>query len=202
MAKSRERKYRQLISLTKPSKDSTILDVGVADKEYSPFDNYFEKRYPYPDRITALSIHPLEEFSKRYRSIKAISYSGGEFPFEDKQFSLVVSNAVIEHVGGFRAQVLFIKELQRVGNQFFFTTPAKEFPIEIHTNLPFIHWLSEKKFDKVLKWLRKGWCSGDYMNLLTKKQIKYCMNVAEIQKFQILTHRIAFIPVHYAVWGR
>ena len=43
MGKSREARFQQFLSLTKPSKDATLLDVGVADKEYSPFDNYLEK---------------------------------------------------------------------------------------------------------------------------------------------------------------
>jgi hypothetical protein len=43
MGKSREAKFRQFLSITRPSRDSTLLDVGVTDKEYSPFDNYLEK---------------------------------------------------------------------------------------------------------------------------------------------------------------
>lgn len=186
----------------KPSKDSIILDVGIADKEYSPFDNYFEKRYPYPHRITALSIHPLKEFSKQYPEIKTVTYNGGEFPFENKHFSLVVSNAVIEHVGSFQKQLLFIYEMKRVGYQFFFTTPAKEFPIEMHTNYPFIHWLSDKKFDSIVTWLGKGWASGDYINLLRKRDIENLLKAVRVREFKIITDRIGPFPLHYTVWGR
>ena len=186
----------------KPSKDSIMLDVGIADKEYSPLDNYFEKRYPYPHRITGLSIHPLKEFSKRYPEIKPVTYNGGEFPFEDKQFSLVVSNAVIEHVGSFQKQLLFINEMKRVGYQFFFATPAKEFPIEMHTNYPFIHWLSDTKFDGIVTWLGKGWASGDYMNLLRKRDIENLLKAVRVREFKIITHRIGPFPLHYIVWGR
>ena len=202
MGKSREKKYGRFLSLTKPSKDSTILDVGAADKEYSSFDNYLEKRYPYPHRITALSVYPLKEFSKRYLEIKPVTYNGGEFPFEDKQFSLVVSNAVIEHVGSFQKQLLFINEMKRVGYQFFFTTPAKEFPIEMHTNYPFIHWLSDTKFDGIVTWLGKGWASGDYMNLLRKRDIENLLKAVRVREFKIITHRIGPFPLHYTVWGR
>jgi len=202
MGKSREKKYKQFLSLMKPSKDSIILDVGTADKEYSPFDNYFEKRCPYPHRITALSIHPLKEFSKRYLEIKTVTYNGGEFPFEDKHFSLVVSNAVIEHVGSFQKQLLFINEMKRVGYQFFFTTPAKEFPIEMHTNYPFIHWLSDKKFDSIVTRLGKGWASGDYINLLRKRDIENLLKAVNVRDFKIITDRIGPFPLHYIVWGR
>lgn len=202
MKRSREKKYNQLLSLAKLSENSSILDVGVADREYSPVDNYFEKKYPYPSHITALSIYPLKEFSKRYPEIKAVTYNGGEFPFQDKKFSLVISNAVIEHVGDFQQQLFFINEMSRVGEQLFFTTPAKEFPIEMHTGYPFIHWLSDATFDNIVKRIGKAWASGNYMNLLTKKKLEQLLTASDVRTFKIFTHRLGLFPLHYTVWGR
>ncbi|MDY6862355.1 MAG: class I SAM-dependent methyltransferase [Thermodesulfobacteriota bacterium] len=202
MGKSRGKKYQQFIYLTNPAKDSTILDVGAANEEYSPYTNYLEKRYPYPSKITALSIHPLKKFSERYPEVKAVTYNGGNFPFKGKQFSIVVSNAVIEHVGGKEKQLFFIREMNRVGHQFYFTTPAKEFPIEIHTNYPFLHWFNDANFDHIVTWLGKGWASGNYMNLLRKKDINNLMRESNVSEYKILTHRFVLIPLHYAVWGR
>ena len=95
MQKSREEKYQEFLLLTKPSRDSKILDVGVADQEYSPFDNYLEKKYPYPHNITALSIYPLNRFKKNYPDIKTVTYDGNKFPFDEKEYQIVYSNAVI-----------------------------------------------------------------------------------------------------------
>ena len=201
MEKSREKKYQQFICLTKPSTASTILDIGIADKEYSPYDNYLEKRYPYQSKITGLSICHLRQFPKSYPEIQVVVYNGGKFPFRDKEFSISFSNAVIEHVGNFEKQVLFIKEMKRVAHQFYFTTPAKEFPLEIHTNYPIIHWLSNKTFDSIITKLGKGWASGDYMNLLKKRDIEHLLKSAEVKKFKILTHKFCLFPLHYAVWG-
>ena len=50
MRKSRERKYHEFLSFTKPYENCTLLDVGVADREYSPADNYLEKKYPWPHK--------------------------------------------------------------------------------------------------------------------------------------------------------
>jgi hypothetical protein len=202
MSRSRGKKYEQFISLSKPSGVSTILDVGVADKEYSPIDNYLEKTYPYPDRITALSIHPLEEFRKRYPAIKTVTYKGGTFPFRDKEFSVVYSNAVIEHVGGFAQQVDFVREINRCGCSFYFTTPAREAPIEMHTNYPLIHWLPKKEFDQFLKSRGKSWATGNYMNLLRKKDIVNIMKEARVKEFKVFIQRIGPFPLHYAVWSR
>jgi hypothetical protein len=202
MEKSREEKYQQFLCLTKPSRDSGLLDVGVADKEYSPFDNYLEKRYPYLDRITALSTDLLKEFQERYPKVTTVRYEGGKFPFEDKQFSIVHSNAVIEHVGSFREQLVFLKEMRRVGHQFFFTTPAKGFPIELHTNYPFIHWLPKTAFDRIITLLGKEWAGGSYMNLLRKSDVETLLRRSGAVTFSIMTHRMGLFPLHYAVWGR
>ena len=90
----------------------------------------------------------------------------------------------------------------RVGDVFYFTTPAKEFPLETHTNFPLIHWFSDKMFDKIITWLGKGWASGDYMNLLREKDIDNLMRESNVIEYKILTHRFGPFPLHYAVWGR
>jgi len=201
MRKSREKKYQQFLQLTEPTKESKLLDVGVANQEYSPVDNYLEKRYFFPHNITALSINNLKYFRKRYPQIKSVSYQGEYFPFGYKEFDIVFSNAVIEHVGGFQKQLMFLKEISLVGYQFFITTPAREFPIEIHTRYPFIHWFSKKKYNIIVSFLGKEWASGDYINLLKKKDIENLLKLANVVTFKILIHRMGPFPIHYVIWG-
>lgn len=201
MEKSRKAKLQQFLSVTQPSTHSTILDVGAAEIEYSPFDNYLEKKYPYPTKLTALSIHLLQEFKERYPEVGAVTYRGTGFPFKDKSFSIVFSNAVIEHVGYFEEQLQLINEMHRVGEQFYFTTPAKEFPVEMHTNYPLIHWMPKKTFDKIIKWSGKGWAAGDYMNLLTRKNLQSLLSRSNVTRFLIMTQKFGPFPIHYAVWG-
>jgi len=202
MKKSREKKHQQFLALTKPSKDSKLLDVGVAVREFSPYDNYLEKKYPYTNKITALSIHPLDKFSKLYPDVKAVTYEGGRFPFKDKEFSIVYSNAVIEHVGNFPHQLVFINEMARVGRQFFFTTPAREFPIEIHTNIPFVHLFPKQICDYMLRVLGKEWAAGNYMNLLLKKDLKKLLKATGFKNFRLFVQKIGPFPLHYSVYGR
>ena len=80
---NRKRKYICFLNATKPSKEDKVLDVGFTDIEISPFDNYLERNYPYPENITALSIEKPKDFKKRYPKVKAITYDGNEFPFLD-----------------------------------------------------------------------------------------------------------------------
>ena len=174
MKKSRESKYSLFLKFIQENLDKrtadaiTILDVGVNTIEHSPVDNYLEKHYPYLDKITALSVTPPEDFTSNYPDVKFVQYDGNIFPFCDKEFDFVHSNAVIEHVGDFNRQKLFLQELIRVSKKgVFFTTPNKYFPVEMHTNIFFLHYLPKKWFDKILYLFKKSWATGDYMNLLS-----------------------------------
>lgn len=65
---------------------------------------------------------------------------GLRLPFPDKSFDLVVSNAVIEHVGQRAQQVRFAEEHARVGLNWVLTTPNRWFPVESHTRALLLHW--------------------------------------------------------------
>jgi len=201
MYRSRSDKLKLFLNDVCSSDSNKVLDVGAADVEYSPFDNFLEKYYPHPEKITALSIFPLVHFSQRYPSVSAVVYQGGRFPFEDNSFDVVHSNAVIEHVGSRDKQIDFVKELARVGKKFFFTTPSRHFIFETHTNIPFFHFLPKHFFDRLLLLLGKEWASGDYMNLLSRKDVEVLMRKACVHKFKIITKRMMGLPLHYFVIG-
>ncbi len=201
MLDSRTIKLNLFLGLVCNSDDDTVLDVGAADVEYSPFDNFLEKYYPYPNKITALSIFPLIHFAQRYPDVTTVVFSGGGFPFDDNAFDIVHSNAVIEHVGCRDLQVDFVKELSRVGKRFFFTTPSRLFPVETHTNLPFFHLLPKQYFDSILRIIGKEWATGNYMNLLSKHDLEVILRSAGVSKFRIITKRMLGFPLHYIVVG-
>ncbi|HUW26071.1 MAG TPA: class I SAM-dependent methyltransferase [Gallionella sp.] len=167
------------------TKETQILDVGFSDNEYSVTDNYLEKHYSYPEKLTALGVENPINFSKRYPKVNAVVYAGGKFPFADKQFDICWSNAVIEHVGSKEAQVLFIKEMNRVAKQVFFTTPNRYFPVETHTRVPLLHYLPKTWFDIFLKVIGKEWASGSYMYLLADGDLRCLLNDAEIDNYMI-----------------
>lgn len=202
MSKSRLKKFQTFLELANPNENSKILDVGAADREYSPVDNYLEKKYSYPENITALSIYPLVEFEIKYPKVKVVTFSGGRFPFHDKEFSIAYSNAVLEHVGGWEQQLLFIQEMSRVANAFYLTTPAKEFPIEQHTNFPFIHWLPKRYYNSAVDCLGKGWAAGDYLNLLNYARLNSLLQEAGLKNYSIHIQRICFFPLHYTVFSK
>jgi SAM-dependent methyltransferase len=189
-SKNRDRKWHRFIKEFLVDKNTKILDIGYSDKEYSNVDNYLEKHYPYQNMITALGVEDPIEFSCRYPDINIVKYAGGVFPFQNASFDIAWSNAVLEHVGDFDAQVLFIKEIRRVAKNAFFTTPNRYFPIETHTRTPFLHWLPKSIFDKYLLAVGKPFFTGSYMYLLSESQLRDLLAAAEVKEYEIIYNRL------------
>lgn len=61
-------------------------------------------------------------------------------PYRDQAVDMVLSNAVIEHVGGEASQAAMVAEQVRVGRHWVITTPNKWFPVESHTSAVLRHW--------------------------------------------------------------
>ncbi len=146
--RSRERKLRLFLEELRPSPTTTVLDVGADELGFGEGDgcgtlNFFEERYPWPERITALGLHDGAGFRSRYPQIPYVQGDACALPFEDGAFDIVFSNAVIEHVGDRERQRVFAAEAIRVGRRAFITTPNRRFPVEVHTRLPLVHWLPD-----------------------------------------------------------
>jgi ubiquinone/menaquinone biosynthesis C-methylase UbiE len=56
--------------------------------------------------------------------------------FRDREFDVVFSNSVIEHLGTYEDQRAMAAEVQRVGKRYFVQTPNRYFPIEPHFLFP------------------------------------------------------------------
>ena len=196
---NRDRKWRTFIKEFPPTPTMHVLDIGFSENEYSSTDNYIEKHYPYQNMLTALGIDNPIRFKERYPSVRAIRYDGGLFPFEDKLFDVVWSNAVIEHVGNRTKQLLFLKEIHRVSNCAFITTPNKYFPVEVHTRTPLLHYLPKTIFDKYLHLVGKKWASGEYMHLLSLSDIESLFADAGIEEYRIYKNKIAGFTLDFVV---
>lgn len=158
----------------KPQPNHTILDVGVTIDDQYPESNFFEKMYPYKEKIVCVGTEDGGHLEQKYPGIKFIKvFSGSLLPFEDKNFDVAFSNAVIEHVGSVESQRAFVKEIIRVSKSFFITTPNRWFPIEFHTALPLLHWLPKKFYREVLFLLgEKYWNKEENLNLLSKREFR------------------------------
>jgi methyltransferase family protein len=140
--RSRTRKLELFLETLRPGPETSVVDVGVTDAPFGETtDNFFEAMYPWPERITAVGVTELERFAAAFPQVRIVQADGRELPFADGEFDVAFSNAVVEHVGGRDAQRALVHELCRVARSVFVTTPNRWFPIEVHTLLPFVHWL-------------------------------------------------------------
>jgi SAM-dependent methyltransferase len=151
--RSRERKLELFLELLEPGPETSVVDVGVTDAGFGggSSDNFFEALYPWPDRITGVGHTSLDRFAAAFPRVHVVRADGRDLPFADGEFDLGFSNAVVEHVaGGREGQTRFVHELCRVARRVFVTTPNRWFPIEVHTLLPFVHWLPAPARERVV----------------------------------------------------
>lgn len=159
----------------RPTPETTVVDVGASDAAFGSEEghgytyNFFEAMYPWRDRVTAVSDRPLERFKASFPEIACVVADGKSLPFRDRQFDVAFSNAVVEHVGGRENQRRFVHELCRVADRVFLTTPNRWFPLEVHTLVPFVHWLPRRAADRVFAALGKDEWRG--VELLTPRAL-------------------------------
>lgn len=202
--KNRARKWADFLALLGPKLEETILDIGVNTTEYSESDNYLEKHYPFPEKITAVGIGDMASFQKLYPKVQTVSTEGGKLPFSDQSFDIVYSNAVIEHVGEREKQILFLQEMYRVGKRGYLTTPNRFFPIEVHTRVPLLHLLLPKKaFDALLSLIGKKWATGEYMHLLSESDVRALFEKAGMTEYTLKKNRLLGFTVTFTlVWHK
>ena len=160
--RSRRRKFALFMETMAPSAETSVLDVGVDDVPFGEQAgcgtlNFFERMYPWPDRITALGLNEGERFRSSFPEVQYVQGNALALPFEDETFDVVFSNAVIEHVGDREQQRRFVDEVLRVARRAFITTPNRWFPIEVHTRLPLVHWLPDAVAHRAYDLVRKPW---------------------------------------------
>jgi SAM-dependent methyltransferase len=166
--RSRRRKFGLFMDEIRPTAELTVLDVGVDDFGFGEHAgcgtlNFFEELYPWPERITALGLHEGARFRERYPQTTYVQGDATQLPFADKSFDVFFSNAVIEHVGGPERQQAFVDEALRVARRVMITTPNRWFPIEVHTRLPFVHWLPDPAAHRAYDLARKPWAKENHL---------------------------------------
>lgn len=169
--RSRKRKLRLFLDELHPTVETTVLDVGADELAFGEGGgcgtlNFFEEMYPWPESITALGLHDGAGFRARYPGVRYVQGDACTLPFADGEFDVVFSNAVIEHVGSRERQQRLVAEALRVGRRAFITTPNRRFPVEVHTRLPFVHWLPDRIAHRVYRALGKS--SATEIRLLSK----------------------------------
>lgn len=127
-ARARARRHAAFFGLTGLRGGMRVLDVGCGTLGLRALEPELE--------ITGVDLAPRPSYPGPF--LQADVTEG--LPYEDGAFDLVYSSSVVEHVPPPR-RAAFAAEVNRVGRGVYVQTPARGFPLEPHSLLPFAHWL-------------------------------------------------------------
>jgi ubiquinone/menaquinone biosynthesis C-methylase UbiE len=180
---------------TKYSKNKTIIDIGTTPS-LDDVQNVILSKIKNNKNITLLSNLDCKILLKKYPNIKKIIIGDGRNNnLPNNSFDIVHSNATIEHVGSYSNQLLFIKECIRISKKYvFIQTPNRFCPLDFHTILPFIHWLSKNIHRKILKFIGLNFYSLEKnLNLLSISDLRNFCNQLRITNYEIIKYRLFFM---------
>ena len=134
--------------------------------------------------------------------------TGERLPFDNDQFDIAFSNAVIEHVGSRESQKTFILEMLRVSRSFFLTTPNRWFPVELHTAIPLLHFLPKNIYRKLLATMGETyWSEEKNLNLLSRKELfslfpsQVNVSIDSVKMLGVSTNLIAYKSIENDMTG-
>lgn len=172
-----------------------ILDLGGTPMVWQMVDR--------PMRIEMLNLpgHVIRREDTRHD----IAYVEGDAcdlsAYGDGAFDLVFSNSVIEHVGGRGRRDAFAREARRVGRGLWVQTPAKNFPVDPHTGMPFWwHWPDGLRERTIARWREKlpAWTEMvEETTFVPREELE-----ENFPDCELITERFLLMPKSYIVRRR
>lgn len=167
-----------------------ILDVGGTT-------SYWENRGFHENPLFCITLLNLFAQPAKHKNIISVKGNATDLSnFQDKEFDIVFSNSVIEHLYTYENQKKMSAEVQRVGKYHFIQTPNKHFFIEPHFLLPFFQYfpkqlkysiLVKTKLSRGRKWNEKFAARYvEEIDLISFKRIKVLFPQSEIHKEKVL----------------
>jgi hypothetical protein len=202
--KLRKKRLSPFFNMIKASKGKSlnILDVGGTEIFWDLMGLKIS-----PHRLTILN---LEIAKTKNCSIRSVAGDARRMPeYTDKEFDIVFSNSVIEHVGSFADQQAMANEIRRIGIKYFLQTPSYSFFIEPHFLFPFFHWLPIKLRIWLVYKFHLGWYGKNVhtlneatetvtsIRLLKKSELKTLFPEAIIKKERFFGLTKSYIMIKY-----
>lgn len=193
-ARSRMKRMRMFGGLMGVAEGMPVLDLGGQPMIWDSL--------PLRLDITILNLPGVAETATAsHHSIRYVEGDACEVVgFDDKQFDIVFSNSVIEHVGPAHKQAGFAREVRRLGKAYWVQTPSKWFPIEAHCGMPF-WWFYPPGLRRyfIARWRRKlpAWTEMvEATRVLTKADLQRLFPEATIR-----VERVLGIPKSYIAFS-
>ena len=169
----RKRAFDLFMRELQPGPQARCADFGVSGHRDHPVHYFFESLYPWKDKLTAIgqAAEDARWFPEQFPGLQFIEADLRSIPVEDNYFDVGICNAVVEHGGPTDQQKALVREVCRVSKSVMFTTPNRAFPFELHTFVPFAHWLPHYRFYGVLQVLgHDGLASIDQLHPLNPRE--------------------------------
>ena len=175
------------------TRDIAVLDLGGTLQYWQSLN--FE--YADTARITLLNLRKVEIPAGYDRFTSVVGDATDLSEYGDKQFDLVFSNSVIEHVGDFEAQKRMASEIHRTGKHYYLQTPNRYFFLEPHTFFPLFQFLPVRTKAFLHRHFRLGNMAkagsdeaaleeAKSIRLLTEKELQALFPEAKIKKEKFL----------------
>ncbi|HUI47475.1 MAG TPA: methyltransferase domain-containing protein [Acidimicrobiia bacterium] len=191
-ARLRQRRFEHIRSqLRKVPKPYSILDAGGTPGYWHTVGMGDEPGV----EIVLINLKPVEVDQPNMRAV--VGSATDMHQFTDRQFDVVFSNSVIEHVGGFAEQQRMADEVRRIGSRYYVQTPNRYFPMEPHFLFPFFALLPVPARAFLLRHLSLGWYSrvedrqesydlARSIRLLTRKEMRTLFPGSELVRERFL----------------
>jgi hypothetical protein len=188
----RRRMFARFLETMTPGQADTIADIGVTSDREHIHSNYLEAWYAHKANITAVGMEDAAFLEESYPGLTFVRGSGLGLPFSDQSFDFVHSSAVIEHVGSFANQTRLLSELWRIAKRgIFVTTPNRWFPVELHTVLPFLHYLPAAQHRQILKKLGFEFFAEERnLNLMSRTSLTTAARDAGFKNFTVQSAKL------------
>src|SRR6266550_9168705 len=153
-------------------KPVSILDVGGTPDFWQMMDSSEREDI----EITLLNLIAIQRPPARFRCV--VGDARNLTRFGDREFDVVFSNSVIEHVGNYADQQKMAEGVRRVGKRYFVQTPNRNFPIEPHFLVPLFQFLPITGRAWLLNHFDLGWY---------KREPDYQAAKREVEAIRLLT---------------
>ena len=194
LTRQQERIYRRFVELFPPTPEASVLNVGVNADLKERRQYFLESRYPYLDQVTGCGLESEREYARLFPEASYLQvFRDRPLPFEDGQFDLAFCSAVVEHVGSRENQRRFVADVVRVSRRSFFTTPNRWYPVDLHTQLPLLHYLPGPVHRRLYRLLGFEFFSHEEnLNLLSRSDLAAL--VPPGKRFEIHRHWFLGLP--------